>query len=230
MLAIIDSRSSKKVINNLKEYVTDVYTFHTDGITGNSISGHPDIFIYQDKNHLIISPNSPADLFNFLDNHNITYLKGEREVGHELDNSVQYNCLSTSQFLFHKSGYTDSIVLEINKDKEFISLPQAYARCSLVHLCDDNYLTSDRGIENVLLQRKLSCFYFNPEEIIIKDHKNGFVGGTIGIWGKKLFFNGNVELHSDGKRLKEYLLNFNIDIVNLSDEYLYDGGCILFVD
>jgi hypothetical protein len=162
MLAIIDSRSSKKVINNLKEYVTDVYTFHTDGITGNSISGHPDIFIYQDKNHLIISPNSPVDLFNFLDNHNITYLKGEREVGHELDNSVQYNCLSTSQFLFHKSGYTDSRVLEINKDKEFISLPQAYARCSLVHLCDDNYLTSDRGIENVLLQRKLSCFYFNP--------------------------------------------------------------------
>jgi len=62
MLAIIDSRSSKKVINKLKEYVTDVYMFQTDGITGNSISGHPDIFVYQDKDHLIVSPNSPVDL------------------------------------------------------------------------------------------------------------------------------------------------------------------------
>ncbi len=229
MLAIIDSRSSKKVISNLKEYVTDVYTFHTDGITGNSISGHPDIFIYQDKDHLIISPNSPVDLFNFLDNHNITYLKGEREVGHELDNSVQYNCLSSSQFLFHKSGYTDSTILEINKPKEFVKLPQAYTRCSLVHLCKESYLTSDRGVEKVLLKKGLSCFYFNPEEITIYDHKHGFIGGAIGILGNKIFFNGNVELHADGQRLKEHLLNLDFEIVSLSNEHLYDGGCIFFV-
>ena len=229
MLAIIDSRSSKKVINKLKEYVTDVYMFQTDGITDNSISGHPDIFVYQDKDHLIVSPNSPVDLFNFLDTYNITYLKGERDVGHELDNHVQYNCLSTSQFLFHKSGSTDSAIIEINKYKEFVQLPQAYTRCSLVHLCNESYLTSDRGVEKALLQRGLSCFYFNPEEIIIRDHDNGFIGGAVGIFGNKIFFNGNVELHVDGQRLKEHLLNLNFEIINLSDEHLYDGGFILFV-
>ena len=229
MLAIIDSRSSEQAINNLKKYVTDVYMFQSDGITENSISGHPDIFIYQDQDHLIVSPNAPVDLFKFLDINNIAYLKGERDVGNELTNSVQYNCLSTPQFFFHKSGYTDSVVFEINKDKEFISLSQAYTRCSLVHLCEDYYLTSDRGIEKVLLQMELSCFYFNPDEIIIKDHKNGFIGGTAGICGKRIFFNGSIELHSDGERLKEYLLNLDFDIINLSDEFLYDGGCIFFV-
>jgi hypothetical protein len=229
MFAIIDSRSSKKAISKLKEYVDDVFAFQTDGITGNSISGHPDIFIYQDKNQLVVAPNAPAKLFKFLNNHNIAYLKGERDVGDDLDISVQYNCLSTSQFLFHKSGYTNPTILEINKDKEFIQLPQAYTRCSLVHLFENNYLTSDRGIEKVLLQKRLSYFYFNPEEIIIHDHNNGFIGGAVGIWGKRIFFNGNVELHADGQRLKEHLLNLNFDIVNLSDEYLYDGGCIFFV-
>ena len=229
MLAIIDSRSSEQAINNLKKYVTDVYMFQSDGITENSISGHPDIFIYQDQDHLIVSPNAPVDLFKFLDINNIAYLKGERDVGNELTNSVQYNCLSTPQFFFHKSGYTDSVVFEINKDKEFISLSQAYTRCSLVHLCEDDYLTSDRGIEKVLLQIGLSCFYLNPDEIIIKDHKNGFIGGTAGICGKRIFFNGSIELHSDGERLKEYLLNLDFDIINLSDEFLYDGGCIFFV-
>ena len=229
MLAIIDFRSSKKVINKLKEYVTDVYMFQTDGITDNSISGHPDIFVYQDKDHLIVSPNSPVDLFNFLDTYNITYLKGERDVGHELDNHVQYNCLSTSQFLFHKSGYTDSAIIRINKHKEFVQLPQAYTRCSLVHLCNESYLTSDRGVEKALLQRGLSCFYFNPEEITIRDHDNGFIGGAVGILQKRIYFNGNIELHADGPRLKECLINLNFEIVNLSDEHLYDGGCIFFV-
>ncbi len=229
MFAIIDARSSKQVINNLKEYVTDVCTFQTNGITANSISGHPDIYLYQDMNHLVVAPNAPVNLFGFLDGHNTTYVKGEREVGHELYNSVQYNCLSTSAFLFHKSGYTEPTILDINKKKEFIHLSQAYTRCSLVHLCENYYITSDRGIEKVLLKKGLSCFYFNPEQIIIRGHNNGFIGGAVGIWGKKIFFNGNIELHSDGQRLREYLIDHDFDVVNLSDEYLYDGGCIFFV-
>ena len=229
MLAIIDSRSSEQAINRLKDYVTDVYTFQTNGVTINSISGHPDIFLYQDKNHLIVAPNAPVDLFIFLDNHNIKYTRGCREVGYELDDHVQYNCLGTSEFFFHKSGYTDSTILEINKYKEFVQLPQAYTRCSLIHLCENNYLTSDRGIEKVLLQRELSCFYFTPEEITIKDHKSGFIGGAVGILGNKILFNGNIELHADGLRLKEHLLNINFEIVNLSDLHLYDGGGIFFV-
>ena len=229
MFAIIDSRSSEKVVNNLKEYVDDVCKFQTSGITGNSISGHPDIFIYHDKHQLVVAPNAPVELFEFLNRHNIVYLKGKRDVGDKLNNSVQYNCLSTPDFLFHKSGYTDPAILEINKDKEFIPLPQAYTRCSLVPLCENNYLASDRGIEKVLLRKRLSCFYFNPEKITIRDHDNGFIGGAIGIWGKRIFFNGNVELHSDGKRLREYLLSLDFEIVNLSDDYLYDGGCIFFV-
>ena len=76
MFAIIDSRSSGQAINNLQEYVTDLYTFQTNGITGNSISGHPDIFIYQSKDQLVVAPNAPADLFKFLDNNNIVYRKG----------------------------------------------------------------------------------------------------------------------------------------------------------
>ncbi len=229
MFAIIDSRSQKDVINNLRGYVEDLFEFETYGITSNSISGHPDIFIYQNNNQLVIAPNAPAELFEFLNNHNITYVRGKREVGGELDNSVQYNCLSTPDYVFHKSGYTDPAILEINKAKEFIPLPQAYTRCSLVHLCENNYLTSDRGIEKVLIGKGLSCFYFNPEEITIRDHDNGFIGGAVGIRGKRIFFNGNVELHADGQRLKEHLLNLGLEIVNLSDQYLYDGGCMFFV-
>ncbi|MCF6147756.1 MAG: hypothetical protein E3K37_03765 [Candidatus Kuenenia sp.] len=229
MFAIIDSRSSERIINTLKEYVEDVFVFQTNGMTYDSISGHPDIFIYQDNNHLVVAPNAPEGLFGFLERHSIAYLKGKTDIGNELDNSVRYNCLSTSEFFFHKPGYTDPIILEINSEKEFIPLPQAYTRCSLVHLYGNNYVTSDRGIEKVLLGKGFSSFYFHPEEIRIRGHNNGFIGGAAGVWGKRIFFNGNIEVHADGQRLKKHLLNLGLEIVCLSDEYLYDGGCIFFV-
>ncbi len=47
--------------------------------------------------------------------------------------------------------------------------------------------------------------------------------------GKRIFFNGNVELHAEGRRFCEYVLSLDFDVVSLSDEYLYDGGCIFFV-
>lgn len=229
MFAIIDSRSGKQAIDNLKKYVTGVYEFRTYGITGNAISGHPDIFLYQHERQLVVAPNAPDELFEFLHKNTIAYARGKWEVGDELYNSVQYNCLGTAHFLFHKSGYTDPSVLEINRDKEYIHLPQPYTRCSLLHLSENNYVTSDRGIEKVLLRKGFTCFYFNPEEIIIRDHKNGFIGGAVGRWGKRLFFNGNIERHVDGQRLKEYLLKLDFDIVTLSDGYLYDGGAIFFI-
>ncbi len=65
MFAIIDSRSSKQAINNLKEYVDDVFAFQTGGITGNSISGHPDIFIYQDRNQLVVAQMCQLNYLSF---------------------------------------------------------------------------------------------------------------------------------------------------------------------
>jgi len=97
MFAIIDSRSQNDVINNLREYVEDLFEFETYGVTRNSISGHPDIFIYQDNNQLVIAPNAPVELFEFLNNHNLTYVRGKRDVGDELHNSVTNQDIPTPQ-------------------------------------------------------------------------------------------------------------------------------------
>lgn len=86
-----------------------------------------------------------------------------------------------------------------------------------------------RGNRKGIVGKGIILFYFNPKEIRIRGHNNGFIGGTAGVLGKSIFFNGNIELHADGQRLKEHLLNIGFEIVCLSNEYLYDGGCIFFV-
>ncbi len=110
MFAIIDSRSSEQAINNLNKYVTDVYTFQTNGVTGNSISGHPDIFIYQDKDQFVVAPNAPVDLFKFLDINNIAYLKGHHKDENCTSNLVldhAFACLGKCQFCSHENSSLD---------------------------------------------------------------------------------------------------------------------------
>lgn len=230
MLAIIDSRAPEEAKFNLAKHEDTVFEFESDGITFNSISGHPDIFIYQDESNLIIAPNAPLPLVAFLNVHKVKYIFGKNKVEENFEKSVLYNCISTEHFLFHKSGFTDPSIIKINQDKEFINLPQAYTRCSLMHLGNNRYITSDKGIEKKLLKKGLDCFYFSPEQISIKDHKHGFLGGTTGMYNNKLFFIGTIDLHKQGSALRNYIENSGIEIVNLVNSLLYDGGGIIFIE
>lgn len=230
MLAIIDSRAPKEAILNLEKHVDAVFQFGSSGITFNSISCHPDIFIYQDAFNLILAPNAPDALVEFLTSHKVHYVFGKNNVEASLRSSVAYNCLATSDYLFHKSGFTDPSISSVNQEKDFINLRQAYTRCSLTHIGNNYYITSDKGIEKKLVENGLDCFYFSPEQISIMGHKHGFLGGTNGRCKDKLFFMGNIDLHKDGKELRNFIEEGGIEIVSLTEGFLYDGGGIFFIE
>lgn len=230
MFAVIDARSSEKAKKNLRKYAEDILFFASSGITYNSISGHPDIFIFQEKNNLIIAPNSPEQLIIFLKKHKVNFQPGTGSIGENFEQSVKYNCITTDNFLLHKKDMTEILILEHSRNKKFINLPQAYTRCSMIHLRNDVFISSDSGIKKVLDRNNLENFYFSPEDIQIFDHKNGFFGGTCGISGNKIFFNGNIDKHKHGKELRTFLSDLNYEIICLHDDYLYDGGGIFFIE
>ncbi|HBF89486.1 MAG TPA: hypothetical protein DDX39_12670 [Bacteroidales bacterium] len=228
MLAIIDYRSSKIAIEKLAKIADDILLFKTQNITYNSISCHPDIFVHQDSENLIIAPNSPKKLFDFLKKHNLKFQIGIKNIGSDLENSVLYNCIATNDLFLHKLNFTDESILNVNSHKKFINIPQAYTRCSLIHIGNNVFITSDKGIENELKKNDLSCFYFSPNEIKIIEHKNGFLGGTCGIFKHRIFFNGNIFKHENGLELASFLEKHKLEIVCLHDDFLYDGGGIFF--
>ena len=230
MFAIIDKRASKEVKDNLKLYVTDVFEFSSEGITYNSISGHPDIFMFQDGKTLLLAPNSPADLIAFLHEHQIAFKLGKQQVGECLLESSRYNCLATESHYFLRKGFTDEVVLEYCKDKVAVCLPQSYVRCSLFNLDAHHFMTSDKGIFKSLQKHRFDTCYFNPCQIKIKDHAYGFLGGTVGKMGNTLFFMGDLLRHTDGEKLQKYINQNNQEVVCLGSDYLYDGGGLFFLE
>jgi len=228
MYAIIDKRTPLAVKKNLEKYTSDIFEFSSNEITYNAISGHPDIFMFQDTNKLILAPNTPKKLINFLDKKAVNYSFGTNPVGKSLDSSVLYNCLSTQKYFFCKKGKPECSIEKWCSSKQLVNIPQSYARCSMFAV-ENKIITSDKGIVKVLERSQLEYFYFDPSEITIKDHKNGFIGGTVGATDNKLFFLGNILKHKDGKALDKYLSALGKQVICLGNDYLYDGGGLFFV-
>ncbi|MCK5825328.1 MAG: hypothetical protein KAG96_07985 [Ichthyobacteriaceae bacterium] len=229
MLAIIDSRSPKEAINNLKKEF-NVLEFESNNITYNEVSGHPDIFINQHLNNIIIAPNSPTLLVDFLFNNKVAFKYGEKSVGKELNNSTQYNCIISDDYLFHKKNFTDNSIKEICKNNELVNLTQAYTRCSLTMINQNNFITSDKGIYNTLTKYNFNTLLVSHKNIMLPGFKNGFFGGTNGIINNKLYIIGNLSFHEDGDAIKTFLNSNNIELVELYNGKLYDGGGIFFIE
>lgn len=230
MYAIIDKRCSKEIKTNLNNYVDAVFEFSSNDITYNSISGHPDIFMFQDGKKLIIAPNSPKELRQFFDKKNINYSLGTKKVGSLLENSTHYNCYNTNHYFFYKQGIPDDSIQDYCDKKQPIELPQAYVRCSMFAIGNEKIITSDVGIVKSFKKNKINYFYFDPSEIAIKDHKNGFIGGAMGRLNNTIFFLGDILKHKDGEALHKLITLNKQKVVCLGKDYLYDGGGIFFVE
>ena len=102
-LVIVDARCSEKIFEQLTLYADEVFRFQTSDITYSSISCHPDIFIFQEREELIIAPNAPQNLFQKLDELAIPYLYGNSFVGKELYNSCFYSAIATPNCFFHRN-------------------------------------------------------------------------------------------------------------------------------
>jgi len=228
-LVVVDARCSEEIFDHLTDYSEEVFRFQTFGQTYSSISCHPDIFLFKDCNDWILAPNCPVELRLRFDALGVRYLIGDSVVGEKLSDSCYYNALSTNNFFFHRRGYTDPLILSHQKNKQIIYLPQSYTRCSLLNIGQNAFITSDVGIHKTLKKHTLETFYFSPEEIRIETHRYGFLGGTCGIYDNKIFFLGNPLKHKDGRGLCDFIESHGLEVISLSNDYLYDGGGAFFV-
>ena len=225
---IIDSRAPQAALNRLaQEFV--LVSFCTQGITYEAISCHPDVFLFQHNEQFIVAPNIPQEYKQLFQKHNIDYYEGITKIDESLHNSVAYNCVATSGFLFHKSNMTDPYIAQLCANHTFIHLPQAYTRCSMLALNNQAIITSDKGIAQTLEKQDFDVCYISPHEILLPPYPYGFIGGCMGIVNNRMYITGALDYISDGYKLHQFAQKHKHTIVELYDGKLYDGGGIFFV-
>ncbi len=228
MIIIADKRIPAKAKKSLAVY-GEVIPFSTHGITYPAISGHPDIFLCKMNNTLIVAPNLPDNYKKILQKNSIPFIEGESAVGEKYPDTAKYNATCNSKYLIHNFRYTDSAISDYAAELEFIHSGQGYTRCNLLALKNDHFITSDAGISRVLQGYGLNNLFVNPSDILLPDMNHGFFGGACGVHENKVFIIGNLDKFSDGKKVRDFLLILDYEIIELYDGPLFDGGSLLFL-
>jgi hypothetical protein len=228
MLIFIDKKIPEQAKEKLSKYGELIEVF-SENITYDAISGHPDIFICNYINLTILAPNAPKIIFNKFNEYKINYLTGLKNVGSKYPDTAIYNALITNNYCIHHIDITDKVVLENNSNKNFIKVKQAYTRCNLIHLKDDVYITSDEGILKTLNNKNFKVFFVDKTQISLDGFKYGFFGGASGVFEDKLFIIGNLKYLKNSHELKNFIQKSNIEIIELYDGKVYDGGGIIFI-
>ncbi|MDZ7742693.1 MAG: hypothetical protein U5Q03_13320 [Bacteroidota bacterium] len=229
MIIIADKKIPDEARNKLKGMGV-LIELQTMDITYDSISGHPDVFFFQAGDKLVVAPNLPQAYKSKLQEMGIDYLSGEMPVGKKYPGTAFYNAVFVDNFLIHNFRYTDSRITQLAADAELIHVNQGYTRCNILPLGNKKFITSDQGIHKTLLRYNMDVLYVNPDEILLPGQKHGFIGGCCGIWKHKLFIIGNLNHFSEGNKIRKYVSETGLDILELYDGPLFDGGVFCLYD
>ena len=229
MHVIADSRLPKEALEKLAEFA-EVLPFSSNGVTYDEISGHSDIFFCQIDGQLIAAPNTPINFLEMLSNAGIFYTFGNSSVGSNKVNSTHYNAVATQSYLIHNTKNTDTVILDLCREKKIIHCNQGYTRCSLVALTDNLFITSDEGIAKVLVSNSLEHLLVDAKNILLPGFRNGFFGGTCGISRNTLFLAGSLQYFPQGEMVREFIQSKGFEIVELYDGRLFDCGSLLFIE
>ena len=228
MLIIADSRFPERVLKNLEQF-GQVLPFASQGIVYETISGHPDIFFCHTPGGLVAAPNTPAAILNEIKKTGINPVMGQLPVGSTYPASARYNACVGSGCLVHRPEISDPVISGESKGLKTISVAQGYSRCNLVE-AGGLFFTSDRGIENALKKAGKETFYVDPSSIKLPGQKHGFFGGCAGVYKNHFFLAGSLKKFPEGPALKEILEKREIEIIELYDGPLWDGGSIIMVE
>lgn len=225
-IVALDERCPKECVNNLKKLGISIVFIPQNPRFDKAVSGHADmnvlningkLFTYVETKHLFVN----CEISGREDHE---FLKYPCDVG--------LNCAILGRKMVCNTKYCDKKVLEYAKICGFdiIHVNQGYAKCNICVVSDNAVITEDRGIFEILTKKGIDCLLLNRHEVILNGYDYGFIGGASGkISDNVLAFCGNIQMHSEYENIKSFCDKYNVQILSLSDDALYDVGSIIAI-
>jgi len=109
-----------------------------------------------------------------------------------------------------------------------IYVKQGYTKCSISIINENSIITEDEGIHKACEKAGIESLLIAKGDIELEGHGYGFIGGSSGKVAKnKIAFTGEIERHSDAKRILDFLEAKNVEYICLEAGPLKDIGGIL---
>lgn len=190
---------------------------------------HPDMQIVKGDGCYICAPCCYDHYKLYFENIGIKLIKGKNDPKENYPYDVPYNVAIVDNYAIHNFEFTDSKVSE-NLNCEKINVNQGYSKCSICVVSDNAVITSDKGIAKVLTSYDIDVLAVTEGYIELEPFKYGFIGGCSGIISDdKIAFCGDISLHPDYEKIKEFCHKHGKKIVCLTNSKPVDVGTIMLL-
>ena len=199
-----------------------------------SISSHPDIFVFQlDCKHLIYSRSLDEKTVNLLEKSNASLVQAKDVPKDIYPDTAKLNAVRIGGYVFHNTKFTDPSIKELARQKglELVHVNQGYTRCSVIPVGENALITSDKSIEKTARKLKLDVEFIAPGNILLPGEEYGFIGGATGITQDgSVVFLGDITKHPDFIKINSFLTKHNKEYISLDNLPLYDAGSLIFIE
>ena len=154
------------------------------------------------------------------------------EVCAEYPHDVGLNALRMGNKLFCRVESASPFLLEVARENglEVVNVNQGYPACTVLKLSDTAAITADRGMATKLEKHGIRVTLISNGDISLPPYEYGFIGGTAGRDGDRLYFFGDPMTHRDGDKIVSSARNEGLTVIPLSGGALRDLGGILFTE
>lgn len=199
------------------------------------ISSHVDIFSSKINDKLFLEPT----LYNYLKTHKYNLsnvICGESLVQEVYPFDIQYNICQIGNNIIHNFKYTDKKILEyISKNNlNKININQGYSNCSIAAISKNSAIVSDKNIATSLEKNNIKVLLLNEDlniKLLDKSGKyskmKGFIGGCMARIRNKIIFFGDLDNLKEAEKIRNFIKDDNLDIVEFKGQDLIDYGGIV---
>ncbi len=196
-------------------------------ILPDEVSRHQDMLLcHIGENRAFLSPEISPDT---LIKEGFSVQPGE-SLGSAYPFDVKLNvAVSRNFFIYNPKTADSSLVKELlGTGKRGIEAKQGYTKCSVCFVTENAVITEDPSVYEALKGTDIHTLLISKGDVYLSDTHYGFFGGAAGkIDSTTLAVTGELQHHTDGKKIQEFCNNHGVKILELTNGRITDIGGIL---
>lgn len=234
MICICDFRTPRGVLDSLKKEF-EVIQLPPDTSLPAPVCGHSDLLVFQLEKNLITRKSyygiAKSEIDRICKQAKLELILSDAEAGDEYPLDCGLCAAVSGKSILCREASTDKEILSLANRLGYktINVPQGYAKCSCALLADGSVITADRGIAAKALENDIDTLLIEAGNISLPGYDYGFIGGSSGLCGNKLYFCGDIKTHPDHEAIENFAKKHGTECISLGSERLYDVGTLIFI-
>lgn len=235
MFALTDCRADASLLSAIKEYGFEPILMPPASYLQSGVASHTDMLIFIGFGKLFCHASyydGNKDLIDLIAlAADLDLSVSTEQTGEKYPFDVLFNACLLGNKLICNEKTVSKLILDAAKAAgcEIISVPQGYTKCSVCIVSDNAIITADKAIAAAGCAAGIDVLTVSEGHISLPPYNFGFIGGSCGECGGKVYFCGSIDSHPDGSKIKEFCKKHGKTAISLSDRELTDVGSLFFI-